>query len=108
VKPWDELEKVQTEKERLVEQFNKLSEREISLKRQCLKMLRKLPEDLLTRRETEVLMELQSGPGLTNKEIGARLNIAERTVKFHVTMLLDKCGVKGRRQLIEAAQLEKT
>ena len=37
---------------------------------------------------------------LANKEIGDRLNISERTVKFHVSNLLQKFGVHRRADLI--------
>jgi len=52
----------------------------------------------LSRREREVhelLME-----NLSNKEIAGRLNVSERTVKFHVSNLLGKHGVKRRADLI--------
>src|SRR5205814_9232961 len=37
---------------------------------------------------------------LSNKEIASKLNIAERTVKFHVSNLLSKFGVRRRADLI--------
>ena len=52
----------------------------------------------LSRREQEVLDLLLEN--LANKEIAGRLNIAERTVKFHVSNLLSKFGVRRRADLI--------
>lgn len=52
----------------------------------------------LTRREREVLQMLASG--LANKEIAARLNISEHTVKFHVASLLAKLGASGRTEAV--------
>ncbi len=52
----------------------------------------------LSRREQEVLDALLEN--LANKEIAARLNISERTVKFHVSNLLVKFGVRRRADLI--------
>jgi two-component system, NarL family, nitrate/nitrite response regulator NarL len=52
----------------------------------------------LSRREQEVLNSLLEN--LANKEIGNRLNISERTVKFHVSNLLSKFGVRRRADLI--------
>ena len=52
----------------------------------------------LSRRETEVLDSLLEN--LANKEIASRLNISERTVKFHVSNLLSKFGVRRRADLI--------
>ncbi|HXM80176.1 MAG TPA: helix-turn-helix transcriptional regulator, partial [Thermoanaerobaculia bacterium] len=43
----------------------------------------------------ELLME-----NLSNKEIAKRLIVSERTVKFHVSNLLEKHGVKRRADLI--------
>src|ERR1700694_5512047 len=52
----------------------------------------------LSRREQEVLDSLLEN--LSNKEIARKLNIAERTVKFHVSNLLSKFGVRRRADLI--------
>jgi DNA-binding NarL/FixJ family response regulator len=52
----------------------------------------------LSRREQEVLSSLLEN--LSNKEIGNKLNISERTVKFHVSNLLSKFGVRRRADLI--------
>lgn len=55
----------------------------------------------LTRREEEVLGGLMRS--LANKEIGAMLNLSERTVKFHVSSLLAKFRVRGRMELVREA-----
>jgi len=52
----------------------------------------------LTERESDVLKLL--GEGLTNREIGSRLYLSEKTVKHHVTLVLQKLGVRNR---VEAA-----
>jgi DNA-binding NarL/FixJ family response regulator len=52
----------------------------------------------LSRREQEVLSALLEN--LANKEVGDRLHISERTVKFHVSNLLAKFGVRRRADLI--------
>ena len=52
----------------------------------------------LSRREQEVLNSLLEN--MANKEIGNQLNISERTVKFHVSNLLAKFGVRRRADLI--------
>ena len=52
----------------------------------------------LSRREREVLDPLLQN--LSNKEIASQLNISERTVKFHVSNLLAKHGVRRRADLI--------
>jgi len=50
----------------------------------------------LTERETEVLRLLAQGK--SNKEIARTLNIAEQTVKSHVSHVLDKLDVPSRTQ----------
>lgn len=52
----------------------------------------------LSRREKEVLDSLLEN--LSNKEIAAKLNMSERTAKFHVSNLLAKYGVRRRADLI--------
>ncbi len=52
----------------------------------------------LSRREREVKELLLEN--LANKEIGRHLHVSERTVKFHVSNLLSKHGVKRRADLI--------
>jgi len=52
----------------------------------------------LSTRETQVLDRLLEN--LSNKEIAAKLNISERTVKFHVSNVLTKFGVGRRADLI--------
>src|SRR5262245_28289750 len=52
----------------------------------------------LSRREKEVLEALLEN--LSNKEIASRLNMSERTDKFHVSNLLAKYGARRRADLI--------
>lgn len=52
----------------------------------------------LSRRERDVLDALLKNE--SNKEIANRLNISERTVKFHVSNLLSKYSVRRRADLI--------
>ncbi|SBT92070.1 two component transcriptional regulator, LuxR family [Streptomyces sp. DI166] len=50
----------------------------------------------LTEREREILFLI--GEGLTNRQIGQRLYLAEKTVKNHISRLLAKLGVERRIQ----------
>jgi DNA-binding NarL/FixJ family response regulator len=56
------------------------------------------PEELagLTEQQLRILALLAEG--LTNKEIGNRLYLAEKTVKNHITRILAKLGVQRRTQ----------
>jgi two-component system, LuxR family, sensor kinase FixL len=56
---------------------------------------------VLSNRETEVLRLLVQG--LTNKEIGARLDISESAVKNTMQQLFGKTGVRTRSQLVRVA-----
>lgn len=59
-----------------------------------------LPEDL-TPREREVLR--QAAAGLTNRQIGHRLGISERTAQAHLSHVFDKLGVASRTEAVTAA-----
>ena len=51
----------------------------------------------LTPSERKVLELI--GDGLSNREIGAKLGVAEKTVKNHITSLLSKMGLQRRTQV---------
>jgi two-component system NarL family response regulator len=55
----------------------------------------------LSRRELEVLRHMATGR--SNKEIAQRTAITEGTVKFHVTAIMSKLGVKSRTEAVAAA-----
>lgn len=61
----------------------------------------RLSQRSLTGREIEVLRLVAKGSG--NKEIAAALNIAEITVKLHVSHVLEKLNVKDRTEAVTAA-----
>jgi NarL family two-component system response regulator LiaR len=64
------------------------------------RLLREVPPprhtEPLTDRETEVLQQLAQGK--SNKEIAAALIITEKTVRTHVSNILNKLGVASRTQ----------
>ena len=53
--------------------------------------------DSLTSREREIVLALAEG--LSNKEVGRRLNISEGTVKVHLHNIYTKLGAKNRTAL---------
>ena len=58
------------------------------------------PLEELTGREREILTRV--GQGLTNREIGERLHLSEKTIKHYITNILQKLQVRSR---VEAALL---
>jgi DNA-binding NarL/FixJ family response regulator len=56
----------------------------------------------ITPRESEVLSLLAEG--LSNKAIATRLNVAERTVRFHVGEILERLGAESRSQAVAFAK----
>lgn len=56
----------------------------------------------LTLRQLEVISML--GRGLSNKEIARALDVAERTVKAHVSAVFEALDVRNRTQAVLAAQ----
>ncbi|HEV3154339.1 MAG TPA: response regulator transcription factor [Candidatus Baltobacteraceae bacterium] len=64
--------------------------------------LRDPARERLTQRETEILRLLADG--LSNKAISSQLNIAERTVKFHVSEIFARLGVANRAHAVAVAQ----
>lgn len=58
------------------------------------------PLQELTQREREILDLI--GTGLTNREIGLRLFLSEKTIKYYVSNILEKLQVRSR---VEAALL---
>ncbi len=62
----------------------------------------KPPAASLSLRETEVLTLVAEG--LTYKEVGAKLNLSERTIKYHMGEIVDRLHVEGRPEAIEYAR----
>lgn len=60
------------------------------------------PTGTLTLRQLEVISML--GRGCSNKEIARALDVAERTVKAHVSAVFEALNVKNRTQAVLAAQ----
>ena len=58
--------------------------------------------EALTTREVELIRMVAEG--LRNKEIGARLSIAEGTVKMHLHNIYEKLGVDGRFALLRVVR----
>lgn len=54
----------------------------------------------LTPRQKQVIRLLLNCPTATNKDIGNAINISERTVKYHVSDIMDKVGIRKRDELV--------
>ena len=80
----------------LVSEFRRLSERENKGNFHQTEIRR--PFHLLTKRECEVLQLLTDGQ--SNRTIGETLFISEKTVKNHVSSILQKMSVNDRTQAV--------
>jgi two-component system NarL family response regulator len=69
---------------------------------QLARAVRQPRRDRLTDREREILALLADG--LSNRAIGGRLSITERTVKFHVGEILARLGAANRAQAVAIAK----
>ena len=58
-------------------------------------------DDALSEREKEVLAF--ASEGLTNREIAARLNLSENTIKYHFKNILEKLHLRNRAQAVAYA-----
>jgi len=87
------------------EDFLILAPAERSLARQLVARAHELLEEgraasspvNLTLRQREILQSVVNNQA--NKEIAAKMNITVRTVKFHISSLLEKFGVENRLEL---------
>ena len=59
--------------------------------------LRALADDPLTTRERQIILVISEG--VTNREIGRRLSMAEGTVKVHLHHIYRKLGIANRTAL---------
>lgn len=55
-------------------------------------------KSILTKRENEIFTLLVSGD--STKDIADSLNISEKTVRNHISNVMQKLGVKGRAQAV--------
>lgn len=61
-----------------------------------------LPDNPLSKKELLVLSHLAEG--LSNRDIGAKINLAEPTIKMHVRSICTKLEVKNRTQAVVKAR----
>ena len=57
-----------------------------------------MSKGILTKRENEVFSLLITN--LTTREIANKLHISEKTVRNHISNVMQKLGVKGRSQAV--------
>lgn len=58
----------------------------------------RIMKSILTKRENEIFQLLIKN--LTTKQIASKLNISEKTVRNHISNVMQKLGVSGRSQAI--------
>jgi DNA-binding NarL/FixJ family response regulator len=87
---------------RLLSEFAKLSGTEDGSSRLASRPSeRERQIDGLTERQTEVLRLVAQG--LTYREVGARLSLSERTVRFHMTEIISRLHLENRNQVLAYA-----
>lgn len=79
---------------RILEEFARLSERREPEARE---------DDRLSHRQMQILTLICHG--LTYKEAGVQLGLAERTVKYHMGQILDELHLKNRSEAVEYARI---
>jgi two-component system NarL family response regulator len=58
--------------------------------------------EVLSARQIQVLTLVAQG--LTYKEVGAKLNLAERTIKYHIGEIIERLHLENRSQAIQYAK----
>jgi len=87
---------------RLLSEFAKLSSaEELSSGPTSRPKDREQPANKLTERQTEVLRLVAQG--LTYREVGERLSLSERTVRFHMTEIISRLHLQNRNQVLAYA-----
>jgi DNA-binding NarL/FixJ family response regulator len=87
---------------RLLNEFAKLSGFEEGLSGFTSRLTdRKGQANGLTERQTEVLQLVAQG--LTYREVGRRLSLSERTVRFHMTEIISRLHLQNRNQVLAYA-----
>lgn len=89
---------------KLIDEFRRMKIEEDLLKSSAMNAYAqeyRIPYHLLTRRECEVLQLMAEGK--SNKKIGDMLFISEKTVKNHVSNILQKMKVQDRTQAVVEA-----
>ena len=87
---------------RLLSEFAKLSGTEDGSSRLASRSGEKERQtDGLTERQTEVLRLVAEG--LTYREVGKRLSLSERTVRFHMTEIIARLHLQNRNQVLAYA-----
>lgn len=94
-----DFDKVNSEIRVLNKRLKELLVKRNALRSECVGVLNDYPQNAkLSPREMQVL-DLAAHTDMQAKEIGNRLNISIRTVKFHLGSIYRKFGISGRGQL---------
>jgi DNA-binding NarL/FixJ family response regulator len=87
---------------RLLNEFAKLSNTQDGASRLASRPPEKEKQtNTLTERQTEVLRLVAQG--LTYREVGTRLSLSERTVRFHMTEIIARLHLQNRNQVLAYA-----
>lgn len=86
---------------KLLREFTRLSAEEAEGSEEDKPREDKGPQNGLTARQVEVLTLVAEG--LTYKEVGARLSLSPRTIKYHMAEIMDRLHMENRAQVLAYA-----
>jgi DNA-binding CsgD family transcriptional regulator len=99
-KAWFEWQKVKAQIIPLKVKLRELMIRETELASKLVQELQAQPTAPLTRRQMEIVNLIKTHPTFTNKELAEVLFVSERTVKFHVSIILQRYAVRTKQELV--------
>lgn len=100
MQPWQELMSIREERDKLSEKLRQLHDREQQLIVECERYL--YPGDIhkLTDTERTLLYIIKDNPLMPRKQLADKLNVAERTIKFHLGNMFMKFNVADKQAML--------
>lgn len=96
---WQKWHRVKTEIAQIQLKLRELMVLEAELAAKLVLQLQLHPLVPLSKRQMEVVNLLKTYPMFSNKELAGVLFVTERTVKFHISSILQRYGVRTRKEL---------
>lgn len=97
---WFKWQEVKAQILPLKVKLRELMIRESELASKLVQELQAQPSAPLTRRQMEIVNLVKTHPTFTNKEMAEVLFVSERTVKFHISVIIQRYGVRTKNELV--------